>query len=99
LSAYLIACLLDAGQLQLAEQTARERLAAGVPPNIHAILLDSLAGALLARGDLIGLQAVVHQLRSGAEGLLAEAARFREAQLARLLGHLGRGRARLSRRL
>lgn len=89
LSAYLIACLLDAGQLQLAEQTARERLAAGVPPNIHAILLDSLAGALLARGDLIGLQAVVHQLRSGAEGLLAEAARFREAQLARLLGHLG----------
>lgn len=89
LSAYLIACLLDAGQLQLAEQTARERLAAGVPPALHAILLDSLAGALLARGDLIGLQAVVHQLRRDAEGLLAEAARFREAQLARLLGRLG----------
>ncbi|MCK6525283.1 hypothetical protein L6R49_28080, partial [Myxococcota bacterium] len=72
LSAYLIACLLDAGQLQLAEQTARERLAAGVPPSLHAILLDSLAGALLARGDLIGLQGVVHQLRRDAEGLLAE---------------------------
>ena len=85
----LVGALMDAGYLEVAEQLGRERVAACEAGPVRTIALDTLAGVLMARGDVIGLKGVVHRLRDEAKGPAAISARFRAAQVARLDGHIG----------
>ncbi|MCB9760843.1 MAG: hypothetical protein H6739_13480 [Alphaproteobacteria bacterium] len=84
----LAACLLDAGHLDLSEQVGREVLSATAPGPLRALAADTLAGALLARGDLVGFRGVLAQLREDASGIGVVSADFRGAQLDRLDGRL-----------
>lgn len=86
------AALLDAGFPELAEQETREALALAGVAALQQVVADSLAGVLLARGDIIGLRGVVAQLLAESSGITAVSARFREAQLHRLDGRLDRAR-------
>ncbi|MCB9792788.1 MAG: hypothetical protein H6741_08655 [Alphaproteobacteria bacterium] len=85
----LSACLVDAGHPDLAEQVGREALAMTEPGPLRALAADTLAGVLIARGDVLGLRGVVAQLRHEARGVGVISANFREAQLDRLDGRLG----------
>ena len=86
---FVTAALLDVGQLDFAERAGRECLAVGVSDRLHPVLVDTLAGVALARGDLIGLRGLVAQLELEAQGSpLRSASVFRRAQLDRLEGRL-----------
>jgi hypothetical protein len=85
----IVGSLMDAGYLDVAEQLARERVAACDAGPVRTIALDTLAGVLMARGDVIGLKGVVARLGEEARGPAAISARFRAAQVARIDGRLG----------
>lgn len=87
-SLFVVAALMDLGQLDLAERAGREAVASPVSERLRPVLVDTLSGVSLARGDLIGLRGLVAQLELEAQGPARPAAMFRRAQLDRLEGRL-----------
>lgn len=86
------AALLDSGFPELAEQETREAMALAASAPLRLVVADTLAGVLLARGDVLALRGIVAQLLAESEGITAVSAGFREAQLHRLEGRLDRAR-------
>ncbi len=84
----LVGSLMDAGYLDVAEQLGRDLVASLDRGPVRSIALDTLAGVLLGRGNVLGLRGVVDRLQEEARGPAALSGRFRGAQLLRLQGRL-----------
>ena len=88
LRAELAGVLVEAGEVEAAISLAREGLAAPIPPSTRTLLLDTLAGALLAGGRLEECAGIVVELEQVAPPAARPAIWFRRAALARLADQL-----------
>ena len=87
-TAELAGVLVDTGALAEARELARAALTRQLPPGSRTLLLDTLAGCLLALGEVAEAAMVVGQLAEVAPPGARISVAFREAALHRLAGRL-----------
>jgi tetratricopeptide (TPR) repeat protein len=84
----LVGVLLEAGQLQGAEQLGEARAEDLPPGTMRTIAIDTLLGVFLAAGDAEGFAAWIDHLEDSSSDLTAIALRYRRAQQLRIRGAL-----------